>query len=232
MTPWAVSLPRDCVLPRSRPAITGLAAALYYIDWWQNAAVPESEVIFGLLLCHPLGEHSPWLWLSRHDGPDPGTCHGAAVAGVKPLGSLRTLSAPLRDSNYVKLIRYLVLWNFVVFLAAPFFTVYMLAKLELSLLIVVALGVGSQLFNVLFLPVWGPLADRFGSKVILSICSSLYFLVILGWTFTTLPDTHFLTMPLLILLHCLIGIASAGINVASTTLRMKLAPNGPSHPLI
>ncbi len=203
-------------------AIAGLAAALY-IDWWQGVVV-ESEVIFGysyaiLLGSILLGFGSVGM-MARI--PEPAM---APVAGVKP-SAIRTLSAPLRDGNYAQLIRYLFLWNFVAFLAAPFFTVYMLTKLELSLLIVVALGVWSQLSNVFFLPVWGPLADRFGSKVILSICSSLYFLVIFGWTFTTMPDVHFLTMPLLILLHALIGIASAGINVASTTLRMKLAPTG------
>ena len=201
-------------------AVTGLAAALY-IDWWQGA-VPESEVIFGysyaiLLGSILLGFGSVGMMARIPEPPM------ASTEGARP-SVFRTLSGPLRDANYAHLIRYLFLWNFVTFLAVPFFAVYMLTKLELSLLVVVALGVWSQLSNVAFLPVWGPLADRFGSKVILSICSSLYFLVILGWTFTTMPDTHALTIPLLIVLHALIGIASAGINVSSTTLRMKLAP--------
>ena len=58
----------------------------------------------------------------------------------------------------------------------------------------------------------------------LSLSSSLYFLVILGWTFTTLPDRHAFTVPLLALLHMLMGIASAGINLSTTTIRMKMAP--------
>ena len=58
----------------------------------------------------------------------------------------------------------------------------------------------------------------------LSLSSSLYFLVILGWTFTTLPDKHAFTVPLLVALHMLMGIASAGINIATTTIRMKMAP--------
>ena len=100
----------------------------------------------------------------------------------------------------------------------------MLVRLELPLSLVVALGVLSQLANVLFLRVWGTFVDRYGSKVILSLSSSLYFLVILGWTFTTLPDKYTLTLPLLVVLHILIGIASAGINIASTTIRMKMSP--------
>ena len=201
-------------------AITGLAAA-FYIDWWKGV-VPDSEVIFGysyaILLGSILLGFGSVGFMSRI--PEPAM---AQAAGPRP-SILGTLSAPLRDSNYAQLIRYLFLWNFVIYLAVPFFAVYMLTKLELSLLVVVALGVWSQLSNVLFLRVWGPFADRFGSKVILSLCSSLYFLVILGWTFTTMPDTHAFTIPLLIVLHALIGIASAGINVSSTTLRMKMAP--------
>ncbi|MCY3921341.1 MAG: MFS transporter [Chloroflexi bacterium] len=82
--------------------------------------------------------------------------------------------------------------------------------------------------SVLFVNVWGSYVDRFGSKVVLSTSSSLFLLVILGWTFTTTPDQHVLTVPLLVALHFLIGIASAGINLSSTTIRMKMAPQAQS----
>jgi len=201
-------------------AVSSLAGALY-IDWWKDIAAEES-VIFGYSYAILFGSIalglSAVVLMARI--PEPRL---AALDGVRP-SIMRTLTAPLRDVNYRQLVSYLGLWNFVAHLAAPFFTVYMLTKLELSLSIVVGLGVLSQVASVLFLRVWGPLADRYGSKAVLSICSSLYFLVILGWTFTTLPDVHRLTMPLLVFLHFLVGIASAGINVASTTIRMKLAP--------
>ena len=72
----------------------------------------------------------------------------------------------------------------------------------------VGLTVASQVANVLFLRVWGPMVDQLGSKVVLSVSTSLFFLVVLGWTFTTLPDRHALTVPLLVVLHLLIGVAS------------------------
>ena len=201
-------------------AATSLTAA-FYIDWWKGVAA-EENVIFGysyaILFGSLLLGLSAVVMMTRI--PEP---RMAALDGVRP-SIVRTLAAPLRDVNYRQLVSFLGLWNFVAHLAAPFFTVYMLTKLELSLSIVVGLGVLSQVASVLFLRVWGPLADRYGSKAVLSICSSLYFLVILGWTFTTLPDVHRLTMPLLFFLHFLIGIASAGINLASTTIRMKMAP--------
>lgn len=201
-------------------AVTSLAAASY-IDWWKGVAA-EENVIFGYSYAILFGSLalglSAVVMMTRI--PEP---RMAALDGVRQ-SIMRTLAAPLRDVNYRQLVSFLGLWNFVAHLAAPFFTVYMLTKLELSLSIVVGLGVLSQVASVLFLRVWGPLADRYGSKAVLSTCSSLYFLVILGWTFTTLPDVHRLTMPLLFFLHFLIGIASAGINLASTTIRMKMAP--------
>ena len=201
-------------------AATALLAALY-IDWWKGFAGDSSEIfgysyaiLFGSIL---LGfgavqfmARMPEPQMPRPEGP--------------PQPVLRTLGAPFRDRNFRGLINFMFMWNFVAQLAVPFFTVYMLVRLEMPLTLVVALGVLSQVANVLFLNVWGTYVDRFGSKAVLSLSSSLYFFVILGWTFTTLPDKYTLTMPLLVALHILIGIASAGINIASTTIRMKMAP--------
>ncbi len=198
----------------------GLAAAIY-VDWWKGAA-PESEVIFGYSYAILLGSIAlgfgsvgvmmriPEQLMTRPEG------------ARSPV--IRMLSAPLRDMNYRQLVKFIFAWNFVIYLAEPFFSVYMLTILELPLSLVVGLAVSSQIASVLFMRVWGTFVDRYGSKAALSMCSSLYLLVILGWTFTTMPDKHFLTIPLLIVLHILSGIASAGINVSSMTIRMKLAP--------
>jgi len=82
----------------------------------------------------------------------------------------------------------------------------------------------SQLFTILFLRVWGRLADRFSNKAILSLCASLYFLVIFGWIFTTMPERYLLTIPLLIILHILGGIAGAGLTLTVSTIGFKLSP--------
>ena len=200
-------------------AVSALAAALY-IDWWKTSA-PGSEVfayshamLFGSVV---LG-FAAVGFMARMPEPRMVVPEGGGPSVFRSLG------APLRDRNFRQLIHFLFLWNFVAQLAVPFFTVYMLTRLDMSLTWVVGLGVLSQVANVLFLRVWGPFVDQFGSKAVLSLSSSLYFLVILGWTFTTLPDRHAFTVPLLALLHMLMGIASAGINLSTTTIRMKMAP--------
>lgn len=191
-----------------------------YIDWWRRSG--PAEEIFGyswaMLAGSVLFGFTAVVFMARMPEPAMAVSEGPARS------ILKSLRMPLLDKNFRQLIEFTFLWNFVAHLAVPFFTVYMLVKLEMSLTWVVVMGVLSQITNVFFLKVWGPFVDQFGSKVVLTLCSSLYFLVILGWTFTTQPDKHALTMPLLVLLHMLIGAASAGINIASTTIRMKMAP--------
>jgi MFS family permease len=205
-------------------AATAAIIGALYIDWWKGAALgPE---VFGYSYAMLFGSivlgFTAVGFMARIPEPRMPAPEGPAA----PL--LQTLGAPLRDGNFRQLLRFLFLRNFVANLAVPFFTVYMLTKLGMALTWVVGLGVLSQLSSVVFLRVWGPLVDRHGSKVILSLTTSLSFLVMLGWIFVAMPQTHALTVPLLILLHALIGIANAGINISSMTLRMKMAPRSQS----
>ena len=128
--------------------------------------------------------------------------------------------------------RFLFLWSFASNLAIPFFAVYMLARLGLSLPAVIGLTMLSQLTSIMFVRAWGPLADRAGSKTVLSLSASLYLLVILGWTFTTLPERNPLTLPLLVVLHIFAGIAVAGVTPTVETIALKLAPEGKRHPFL
>ena len=115
------------------------------------------------------------------------------------------LAEPLRDRNFSQLVRFLFVWSLTSNLAIPFFAVYMLSELGLSLPAVIGFTVLSQAANILFVRVWGPMADRVGSKPVLSLSASLYLLVILGWVFTAYPERHFLTLPLLGVLHVFRG---------------------------
>lgn len=138
----------------------------------------------------------------------------------------RLLAAPVRDSNFRNLLVFLGSWNFAVNLAAPFFTVYMLTLLGLEITWVIAFSVLSQLVSVVSFRIWGSAADRFSNKSVLKVSGPLFMVCILAWTFTTLPDVHSLTIPLLIAIHVLIGISTAGVNLASGNISLKLAPQG------
>ena len=139
---------------------------------------------------------------------------------------LRLLALPFKDENFRMLIAFMCSWNFAVNLAGPFFMVYMLKRLHMQLSIIIALSILGQIMNFLFLNVWGRYSDRFSNKSVLAICGPLFILSILAWTFTTMPDIYFLTMPLLISIHIVMGIAGAGVSLASGNIALKLAPKG------
>ena len=201
--------------------ITGLAAAIF-ADWWKDFANPE-HAVFGYSIAFLFGSvilgFSAVGFMSRIPEPRLQSSVSGSASGM-----LKNLADPFRDADFRKLINFLFVFYFVINLAVPFFAVYMLQRLDMPLTLVVGLGVLSQVSSVIFYQVWGNWADRFGSKVILSISATLYFLVIIGWTFTTLPERHGGTIPILVMMHLLLGVALAGVNIGVTSLRMKMAP--------
>jgi len=139
---------------------------------------------------------------------------------------LKLLARPFKDENFRKLIAFMCSWNFAVNLAGPFFMVYMLKRLGLSMSFIIGLSIVSQIMNFLFLKVWGKYTDRFSNKSVLAISGPLFIFSILAWTFTTMPEKYFLTIPLLVAIHIVMGLASAGVSLASGNISLKLAPKG------
>ena len=136
------------------------------------------------------------------------------------------LAQPFRDENFRKLMAFMCSWNFAVNLAGPFFMVYMLKRLELPMSLIIGLGIVSQVFNVIFLKLWGKYTDRFSNKSVLAVCGPLFILSILAWVFTTMPEKYALTIPLLVIIHIVMGLAGAGVALASGNISLKLAPKG------
>lgn len=92
--------------------------------------------------------------------------------------------------------------------------------------LIIGLTVLSQLVYIAFLRIWGGFSDRFSNKSVLRVSGPLFLICILAWTFTTIPEKYFLTIPLLIAIHILMGVATAGVNLASGNIGLKLAPQG------
>ena len=136
----------------------------------------------------------------------------------------RLMLEPFKDKNFSSLMKFLIAWNFAINLAAPFFTVYMLKSIKLSMSSVVALTVLSQLVNIAVLRVWGRYMDRFSNKAVLNVCGPLFVVSIFFWIFTLHTNWHILTAPLLIILHVAMGIATAGTVLGTSNIAIKLAP--------
>jgi len=200
---------------------TGVAVSLagaFFIDhlaWrWFADPIHGYGVLFGLgFLLGLLGVR----YVSRIPEPRMPPAAGSPV---------RAIFVPFRDANFRNLIRFLGAWNFSLYLAAPFFSVYMLKRLELDLAWVVGLIALGRVVNIAFLRLWGEVSSRLSNKSVLAVSGPLCLFCFLGWTFTTLPDQHRFTLPLLIVLHALMGVAMAGITLATGNISLKLAPRG------
>lgn len=136
----------------------------------------------------------------------------------------KIISSPFRDENFKKMLGFTTSWALAFNFAIPFFVVYMLKRIGLSLTMVIGFSVISQLFNILFLQIWGRLTDRLSSKSVMQVSGVLLLISVILWPFTTLPEVHIATLPLLALIHILLGIAIAGVSIASFNIVFKLAP--------
>ena len=192
--------------------------ASMFIDFWKKS-FPDVEIYAysGLFLVGFLVGLIGVFYLSK----TPET-----AMKVQKTEFLKILTQPFKDVNFRRLMFSLGSWSFAVNLAAPFFTVYMLSKLGLGMSMIVALSIVSQVFNFTFLSLWGKWADKFSNKSVLAVSGPMFMLSILGWTFTTMPEKYFLTFPLLIIIHIVMGIATAGVTIASGNIGLKLAPKG------
>ncbi|HJX03585.1 MAG TPA: MFS transporter [Dehalococcoidia bacterium] len=206
--------------------VVGVAFSLgaaFFVDYWKDFAAAGNQIfgytyvlLFGAIF---LGLASPTFMTLM---PEP-VMH--SPPGIQ-IPMYKRLIAPVRHINFRRLMQFLLFWGFASNLAIPFFAIYMLTRLGLPLTWVIGFSILSQIFNLVFFRIWGPLVDRFGSKAVLSLCASLYLFVIFGWIFTTMPERYFLTIPLLIALHIFAGIANAGVTLTVGTIGLKLAPTG------
>jgi MFS family permease len=148
------------------------------------------------------------------------------AAAERQVQIFRLLVRPFRDANFRRLMAFLSSWNFAANLASPFFAVYMLKTLGYSMTIIMFFTTVSQLSNLGALGLWGNLIDRFSNKAVLEIAAPLFLICTLAWTFAGLDWVQPATGYLLFAIHVVMGIATAGVALASGNIAMKLSPSG------
>lgn len=139
---------------------------------------------------------------------------------------------PFRDRNFRHLMQFMATWEFGIALAGPFFTVYLLQRLGYEMPVVIGLTVLSQLAHAAFSEVWGRIGDRFSNKAVLGVSGPLKLLAVGLWLFTALPERHVFTFALLIVIHVCLGVANAGVGLATGNIGRRLAPRGAATPYL
>ncbi len=211
-------------LARRLSAATALGAALtvgagFGIDGLTEV-LRAPDKAYGLVFATAgmIGLLGVWI-LSRV--PEP-----AMAPRASGYGWIASLLEPVRDVNFRKLLAFTALWSFTITMAGAFFTVYMLRRVGLDMGTVIILAVLGQITNVYFFGLWGGIADRFSNQSVLKAVVPLYILVILLYPFTTLPERYTFTIPLLVVIHVLGGVSTAGFTLCAGNIALKLAPAG------
>jgi len=173
--------------------------------------------LFFIGLC--FGMHSWWVLRKI---TDPGMS-----APLKKNPPLKELLLPLKDRNYRLYMIDRTLWTFSVFLAVPFFNVYLLKYLHADWNYIGLISLIASLTSIYCVRFWGRIIDQFGNKPILVIACYVKALYPFIWLFAT-PQNFFW---LLILPNFLSAFDSA-IGLTSGNLSIKLAPKGNNAPYL
>ncbi|WP_425145266.1 MFS transporter [Deinococcus sp.] len=114
------------------------------------------------------------------------TLHDEPPMTGEPLRMRRTVSLPLGDPNFRRLLGFAVYWQFAVLIAAPFVLPYFLTHLHMSYVQIAVWGSISAVCAFFLAPTWGRLSDRVGTKPVLAISTFLAgTLLPLSWMVAT-----------------------------------------------
>lgn len=145
-----------------------------------------------------------------------------APVAANPPSFLTTLLYILRDRNFLMFLLYFNLWMFSVSMSGPFFNLYLLDNLRLSIGQVTIYNSLTPGANLLMLVFWGKLADRIGNRPILLGVGILVAITPLLWV---LAGTDSVSIWLWIpFLHILAGATWAAIDLCTNNLQLGVAP--------
>ncbi len=148
------------------------------------------------------------------------------VTKHKPGGILKSLGQPFRNVNFRRLLTFLGILFVAINLSGPFYAVYMIKWLDMSMALVIGLAVLSQTMSVISFRFWGNAADKFTNKSVLIVSGYMYMIAVLLWPLLLLSSNYLYRIPLLAIVHMLTGISAAGVNLCTANIALKSAPRG------
>lgn len=134
----------------------------------------------------------------------------------------KVLRAPFRDPCYRSFIQFTCFWHFASMLGAPFISMYMLDHIGLSLFSVLLLWSCSFAGGAVFSRGMGQLAERYGQRPILVLCTAFKPLNMLSLLACPLEPTA--AFCFLVPMFMIDAVLNAGINIGSNGYMLKHTP--------
>ena len=139
---------------------------------------------------------------------------------VKKQAFGKLFTEPFMNKNYLRYMLFVAFWYFSVNIAGPFFNVFMIEELKMNFLIIsLFTQVAANFTTILFIRFWGRLADKYGSKPVMSLCCCILFALPLVWLFVT-PETTWV----ILIINFLSGIFWPGFEMTALNQSIWLAP--------
>ncbi len=112
-------------------------------------------------------------------------------------------------TNFGRFVIFAACMNFSVYIASPFFAVYMLKDLRFNYLTYTVVTMAATLTILVMMNVWGGLADRVGNRKVLRICSLFIPFIPILWLFS-----H--NVIYLVLIQIFSGLFWSGFNLSAS----------------
>lgn len=186
--------------------VVSLIAGGILAGFSNNAFVGFTVILAGALISRAL---SFYYVLQMHEPPT------RVLKGKQT--SILKLSRNLISSNTGRFILFNALLNFSLFIAGPFFSVYMLRDLKFSYLTYVLINSVGGLSTLIFMTYWGKRVDRGGNIKVLKIASFLIPFTPLMWMVS--PNVFYLCF-----LQIVAGFAWSGYALTSSIFLYEAAP--------
>ncbi|MBI4559892.1 MAG: MFS transporter [Candidatus Hydrogenedentes bacterium] len=132
------------------------------------------------------------------------------------------LVEPLRDPEFRPFLFFQGYWKFAVFTAAPFFSLFMIDSLKLSVMTVQLLGISSAVGMAISSRFWGMLCDTYGYRPTLQVLSVAKASAPLA--FLLAPQNSSILIPYLAGAMFLDGILNSGLNLTTQGYLLKVTP--------
>jgi MFS family permease len=141
---------------------------------------------------------------------------------------LADLLTVLRDNNYRNLCVFVGLWGLLLNAAMPFYTMFLVGRLNLGLGTVVIMTTLASLGGLVTLQSWGRLSDRYGNRPVLQVAALIWAMTaLLMWSISRPGWTIHLFIG-----YFVVGAMTAGFQLTQFNLMLRLAPAARRAPYV
>ncbi len=179
---------------------------------WQNSSL----LVFGWIFCAAgMLRLFGLFFLNRMKFPDPVMQRRSRAIAVSDLLST------LRNTNYLRLCLFVGLWGLLLNASMPFYTMYIIDRLNLGMGTMVMLTTMASLGGLASLKAWGALCDRYGNRPVMHAAALVWgFTAFAMWAAARPGWTLHLYAA-----YFIVGAMTAGFQLAQFNLMIRLAPN-------